>query len=455
MRVPLNPAVAPWRGPESKTAPANFQPHPSATRARRWPGAWLAILAFTAECAAQTQPGASSAPAARYLAPLARTNNQSALRTFALPAGLWGANATVLVRTEGAWKLHGATEISGAKVKIPDGLSAVVAEPMLRQTLTQAGGSGRFVLNDGRQSREMRYEFFAGPDPAVWEPSSGVFTTEVRVAVFPKVGDTGPLAPLPVEVAGVNAEVNPSQFVFTNAGKYQVIRVTTKVNDEEASVNLAPFTKNAPFVIPVRRLGGLKLTSSALRIRGYGLGTATLTATRVDTKSKDLAEGPKLALHATSDRMRLAQNLSIPSGQSSVAIPVRSAGLGANRVLIATGSDAARPASLALDCYFPSAYLLATLLGGLIGACARFLEGKARRRERIPRFVFEGVVAAFLATAAVLAGAASNLLPATVCDTELGAFLISAAVSFSGIASVLFLKKLAPQSSLTSPGKSG
>lgn len=430
---------------------------PNPGRAWRLPWAWLPFLAAaaTAGRAAEGPPGAGESPASRFPAPLVWSTNPPALRTFNLPASLLGSNATVLVRRDGAWKPHRAAEFSGANSKIPDGQTAVVAEPMLKQQLSQIRGSGRFVLNDGGQTREMRYEFFANPDPAAWRPSAGRFETEVHVAVFPKQGGTGPLAALPVDVAGVNAEASPGQFVFTQTGKFQVLHVTTKINDEEASINLAPFTTNAPFIIPVRRLGGLRLACSALRLRGYGLGTATITATRVDKKSKDLAEGPKLDLHVTSETLRVPHNISIPQGQSSVTFKLRSSGLGTNRVLIATGSDATKQESLAFECYFPGAYLLATLLGGMVGACARFLEGRNLKRALIRRFVFEGIIAALIATAAVLAGVASNLLPASVCDTELGAFLISAAVSLSGIASVLFLKTLAPKTTPDLPAEPG
>lgn len=336
----------------------------------------------------------------------------------------------------------------GITANVPRGATAILTTPLTNKlVLSKDAKPLNFWLpTSPTQCEEFEVESYADPEPARWNKATSTFETDVYLAIFRTNRNLRAALPAPVTVnlAGREAEVSPKELTFTNVANYEKVRVAFARNDVEARINVFPFTEEAPFVVPVRRFHGVDVRVSPQSILGFGLGIANLTIKRVDANTNELAEGPALNVDVEPQVARVSSSVVIPAGAGRSEVSIRSTGVQKDLVKVSVGSYARE---VELNYRSPWLFIGSVVLGGLLGGCARCLQKRSRKDKQILRYLAEGCVAGVLAMAAVMAGVAFSLVPAAVAETELGAFLISAAVAMIGITAISGLKKLVPKMS--------
>jgi hypothetical protein len=362
------------------------------------------------------------------------------------------AKLNVFVREGTEWKRQiSALAVSDRTVvpRIPVNATAVFTVPVTNKKVLRKGVTPlKFWLRARPQAtdpyEEFEVEYYANPDPARWNQAFQEFETQLHIAIFGtnRTARVNLPSPVTVDLAGHGAEINPSQFTYRAAGDFENFKVSFTRNDVEASVNVFPFTEHAPLIVPVRRFGKIKASVTPRTILGYGLGTAQLTLKRVDTDGADLNEGPELNVDVESTLARFAESPVIPAGKSTTQLTLRSVGAQTDEITVSAQNQ---QETLKIQYTSPWWFLGAVVAGGLLGGCARCLQKKHWKNDQLARFLIEGCVAGILATAAVCAGVAFSILPAGVSQTELGGFLISAAVGLVGVAAISGLKNLIPK----------
>lgn len=356
----------------------------------------------------------------------------------------------VFVREGPAWKnVETPTDGNTITPRVPANVQALIATPVTnRMVLKQGSMHLRFATPAPPNSPEpydtFELESYTAPNPARWDAQKSMFQTELRVALFRTnhISRQPPAAAIIFDFAGYQAEVTPSQLTFTTVGSFQTLQVTFPRNDVEARIDVFPLTEEAPLVVPARWLKCITNTVSPRSILGFGLGTATVTFKRLDQNGKELDEGPDLTLDVAPQFSRVNPTLVITRGNGRANFEVRSVGTKTEQITASAG-DLSTVATV--QARAPWLYLVAVLAGGITGGCARILNARRRKKGTMLKFLLEGCVAGLLASAAVSAGVALSLLPAAVTGTELGIFLISAAVGMVGVAAIQGLKKLIPQ----------
>jgi hypothetical protein len=88
---------------------------------------------------------------------------------------------------------------------------------------------------------------------------------------------------------------------------------------------------------------------------------------------------------------------------------------------------------------FPTAFIVAALIGGCLGGCGHIFRKRPRKVASRIKYVLEGCTVGIIVVAAAAAGIVIFSLPTAVLGTELGAFVLG---SFAGYAGTPVLDKL-------------
>ena len=277
-----------------------------------------------------------------------------------------------------------------------------------------------------------------------WRSSAGRHVAEFLFGLDPEGGGAGPLKH-PIEARFVVSceDVEPSgaRVVKVGPGGYSTVRVgcSKAVKNEHPkqflTVHVDHGTLRYPFEIP-RRPGPPELVASALRIRGLGFGSLSLTAQQREEDGSLLVaqRTTELRLRASRGALEISR-VEIPKGKTSGSIEVHPRGVGPLTLALSQGGLSSPP--LELELTWPLLALAAMFLGGTVGgALVTLVKDRGthpgRRSRVVVRRAIEGALVGLLTTALMLIAPNVALITAWASNTELGLFVVSAFAGFLG-----------------------
>ncbi len=374
------------------------------------------------------------------------------LRPDALPSIVTNtASLRVFTRVGAGW-LRSTSQVSRAgnevSVTVPQAISSLVFEPLTSKTLLTSNSAFAIpfvpISATAGAPRKMTVVPRVQPSPAAWNQARKQFETVLQVAIVPvdpQVRGAIPADYRSLTLEATGADVEPSALELTEYRKFASARLTFKNNDTRPSIDVFPFTDQAPLLVPVRTLGGILLSAAKENISGAGLEEVTLTVSRVDADRRPLAEGPDLPITLSAQYASVPEKLFIPAGAATTNFVIRSAGIQTDKIT-ARAEPFGDTKSIAY--IVPKFMLGAVFVGGLLGSAARWLARQKATLQQGMRFLAEGCVAATILTVAAYFGITATTLPASMKGSEAWIFLISAATSYVGIKTLNWLPKIVP-----------
>jgi len=166
--------------------------------------------------------------------------------------------------------------------------------------------------------------------------------------------------------ASVDA-LSPSQVTLDHTNlPYTSVRLTTRSPSSDViMLRIRTDLDTATDSIPVSVLRpGLRLIATPKRIAGYGLEVATLAIMADVARPRTAA-----TVTLTSDRGKVEPIQVVLDSGGTAKATIRSAGLG--RATITAQSLAFQPESETVEFVFPTAFLVASIIGGLLGGVVR------------------------------------------------------------------------------------
>jgi hypothetical protein len=159
--------------------------------------------------------------------------------------------------------------------------------------------------------------------------------------------------------------------------------------------------------IPVTVLRpGLRLIATPKRIAGYGLEVATLAVMADVARPRGAA-----TVTLTADRGKVEPVRAALDSSGTATSSIRSSGLG--RATVTAQSQSFQPATEVVDFVFPKAFLIAAVIGGLLGGFVRegYAEWQDKQHVGLWGFITGVVLAALVGMVVVVAWALGiNLL---------------------------------------------
>jgi len=274
---------------------------------------------------------------------------------------------------------------------MPIQLTGVGAEGELlnvRPSVEVEGGGLSYQVADGDFSGAVLLGLISGSHP----DSAHRLGRTVRVLLTASAGTVAPAqivldhTNLPFTEVHLAAESPPSDVIM--------LRIRT---DLDSSTDSIPVSILRP---------GIRLAATPKRIAGYGLEVATL-AVMVDVARP---RGPA-AVALTADRGKVEPVVATLDSSGTATSSIRSAGLG--RATITAQSQSLQPATEVVDFVFPKAFLIASIIGGLLGGLVRegWAEWQDKQHVGVWGFITGVVLAALVGMIVVVAWALGiNLL---------------------------------------------
>jgi hypothetical protein len=230
-----------------------------------------------------------------------------------------------------------------------------------------------------------------------WDPQARHFIGEVLVGLEDSVRRTEqvPLSgTIALQLTSKDAVVDPQTVTIGHTNiPWQRVRVSARDPRDTIHLLIQAVFDPAGYAarIPVAR-GRLTIQPTAKRIEGFGLEVVKFTVTVPEYLRQD-----SLTVSLESDRGGL-DVATLPIPRSGIAeSSLRSRGVGGNTIRVSLGTIATGEASVGYD--FPTGFLIAAVLGGLVGAVIRRRE---KRRGRVD--ILLGILTGLLCAAAYAIG---------------------------------------------------
>lgn len=282
----------------------------------------------------------------------------------------------------------------------------------------------------------LRLTFLASPLPAIWDPLSNLYSTQVTfglkesaqqtvsqelakpitvlVSFDGLVGDTPPA----VKIGGSGLE-NEQSFTlkFRPTTEHPRLRVRSSISDVD---------------LELKAVSRLSLQSLQSEILGLGLDEAVFNVQEILPHGEDVqhAVSKPISISVEGRAKVDPEQPTFEAGSSLAQFKIRSSGLGNLEVKASFGGSVS---TASVQQRFPTSPIIAVLLGGALGGYGRrFMKGADR--SRASRWIVEGLVVGLIAFVAGVLGVGYLNLPAAIVATEAGAFLTGAITGFVGVA---------------------
>jgi hypothetical protein len=357
----------------------------------------------------------------------------------------------VYVRRGSAWQAEtAAVTVQGGRTNlIVQGNEQYILRPRSAVTVPQMSATKNYMpgvlIQTERASGSTPPEIIQGelfvrprPMPLMWDTAQSCYAAKLVVGLdVTNQTRSMPLqTPITVQFFPSSSEIRPVSLVLTNTGAegYREVDFYCRHRGEQARVTVRSDLGEVHFdeIALDVRLGKLVISSVEDRIPGFGLGTTTLTVQRLAEDGQPLMEDTPLDVQLSAEggaKLDPADALTIPAGKHSVTVQLRSRGVGSRTIKASTGSIGA---FVPMRFDPPVGFLVAVLLGGVIGGLAKSFGAKDGGSISRIRLIAEGSVVGLVFVAAVTAGLMILSFPFPALGTELGAFLLAAISGYYG-----------------------
>lgn len=272
--------------------------------------------------------------------------------------------------------------------------------------------------------------------PLTWSEAARAYATELVVGYdFDDAAERPLAAPKTVTffAEGANARIQASTVVIERSGGSGYKRVLLSTGETERpthfTARVGPGDELKSSVVVQREAGALTLSLPATELAGYGVGSSPLTVALLGRDGLPYSPAAPVEVQLTGRQLRPPPSVVIAAGQSSATAEVRSTGIGLGQVAAQSGP---LTAALPVRVVFPTAALVAALIGGALGGTARHLRNRRRKFALLVRRMAEGVVVGVVMVGACWAGLVAVDLGAGILGTPFGAFVLAALSGYLG-----------------------
>ncbi|MCE9682623.1 TIGR04086 family membrane protein [Halomonas alkalisoli] len=334
---------------------------------------------------------------------------------------------------------------------LPNGLVIPLPSP---DTETEAETADRAVDEPSPLTAAwLRLTLAASPIPAVWNPLSGAYHTELIFGLQPSEERliTGLELEHPVEVRirlrglTIQDTLPPLRIDGPGLAHEQTLRLSFLPSTPNPTLEVRSTISDVNLELEV--LPRLELRPASRRVLGLGLESVEVTLVRVAPHGMPLPTEQHTDVALTLDGGGRIETGAVhfAPGQATSSFSLRSSGLAPITVSAFTGSLSSETV---IQQQFPWGPILAALFGGALGGYGRrFIKGARQALTR--RRLVEGLLVASIAYVAGVLGVGYLGLPGAAVATEAGAFLTGALTGFIG---VNVLEALSSSSSSSSSG---
>jgi hypothetical protein len=239
--------------------------------------------------------------------------------------------------------------------------------------------------------------------------------------------EPAPLArPLRLQLATMSGgRISPAQIAIAHTSlDYDSVRIEAP---DSTLVRIRTGADPAGIVVPIPVLGlAIAMTPQQTRLQGFGLATTDIGI----SLPRGMARTDTAVVHFRSSGAPVSPGMVRVSGAEGASVRVRSGQLGTNRIEAIIDGVPVGQTEIASEA--PISFLVATVLGILLGGAARFVAAKRRKRVRsLPWDVVRGAPFGLIAAIASAIGldliqlklSEPGALPAIVLIAAFGAWL--------------------------------
>ena len=272
--------------------------------------------------------------------------------------------------------------------------------------------------------------------PLTWSDEARAYATELFVGYEFEDGRELNL-PAPKTVTffaeGANARIEADRVTVRKSGGSGYQRVVLSTGELEgethftARVSAADELKTSVTVL--REPGALKLSLPSTELPAFGVGSGVLTVSLLGRDGFPFATPTPLEVNLTSRGLRQPALVVLESGKSIATADVRTVGYGPGEIVAQSGGF---QATLPLMLVFPSAAIVAAIMGGGIGGVARYLRNRRKGGALFSRRVVEGMIVGLILVGAAWAGLVAVDVSTGVLGTPFGAFVLGALSGYLG-----------------------
>lgn len=287
-----------------------------------------------------------------------------------------------------------------------------------------------------REIHQWVLVLFARQTPLQWNVGHRQYETELVVglkSVDPKDDSSRPLdQPVVVRLFGEGVTVDPPDVKISQLGTAGCasVRLSLATHGAQGHVGaISDFGEQTYAVTAAAQLAAVTLISELTSIPGFGIGVTRVSALRSAEDGLEFDDPRPLSVALTASGGRLAHSsLSIKANEGrSDSVEFRSNWI--HDVVLTPVTNGAKPIPVTVTFTTPWSYLVAILIGSLLGSVAHVVLNQLKfGLELLGAFL----VGTILACAAFLGVGWTGLIPATAVLTELGCLVVAALTGYVG-----------------------
>lgn len=223
-------------------------------------------------------------------------------------------------------------------------------------------------------------------------------TLKLRLADLENPNSQAPLEqPISIVVSASPGETSPTDLIIKKANTFTDVEISTSLDPHFVKVNIIPAFDATPIRLRVPVMRHIALAASPAKVQGFGLESA-----RIEVSINPPPKNPvTVKLSSNSGKPSPAEVIII--GAEAQYVTLRSQGTGT--ALLKAKATMTTGNSLEVSFDFPLSFLVAALIGGMIGSVL-----KARNRKDHPgkpswvSFIISGLLVGYIAAMAVMLG---------------------------------------------------
>lgn len=306
--------------------------------------------------------------------------------------------------------------IRDLKWRLPIGVIQMVDDNLIQQTLQgEALLVGGWLMADG--------EVFSG-------------ILKIRLADLQHPESTANLEQeISLVVTAERGETSPTGLIIKKVNTYTDVLISTPLDPPFVQVDIIPAFNASPMHLRLPVMRRLILRSTPQSVQGFGLESA-----RISVSIKPPPEDP-IAVILSSDFGQLDPPEVMIRGAEPQFVTLRSQGTGS--ATVRAEASLTSEDQLEVDFVFPVNFLVAALIGGLLGSIVR-VRNKMDDQGKIPwvSFIVTGLITGLIAATVFMLGFNPFIIPLVAKFGEALVFFIACLGGFVGSPLLSFLSRL-------------
>ena len=359
-------------------------------------------------------------------------------------------NSNVTVKTVAAQKVRESTTTNLNDIVVPDSGKIVVLNPDKKITKLDAASlqkytsvtEGKLPNRDVEVIPETHLEVVIGEaiayrilftmkQPLSYDPNSNSFKGKIGFLLMSDSDNTVPVKePVKIEVRSDKTKsIVPDKVAIDHLSieSTDVDLVAENVTDS-ISVRVSTVSHPEGYETFIKVEPALEISSNRKTLQGLGI-----EETDIEVKLKGSNSADSLKVVFTAGKGTITPSSVIVKYKEPAIVRLRSQGLGDSKITASTSSLNSN--SLVFTFKFPSAFLLASLIGGLSGGFVKFLSGDKTNRKRSTQKIVIGGILTGLIVAAAYYGLGISVIGISISALvyEIAVFALSALGAIVGI----------------------